>query len=84
MDGGRIHYGYTFHQTVNMKDAGFRVRLDQELRARFVRACKKKDVPGAQVVREFMRSYVEKVESESNSTQVSVGNRRRSSSAVEK
>lgn len=42
-----------------MKNAGFRIRVEDQLRARFIEACKRKDVPAAQVVREFMRTYIE-------------------------
>ena len=41
------------------KDAGLRIRVERSLRERFVRACRSEDKPAAQVIREFMRSYVE-------------------------
>lgn len=40
------------------KDAGLRIRVERSLRERFVRACQLDDKPAAQVIREFMRSYV--------------------------
>lgn len=43
-----------------MKDVGFRIRVQRELRERFLEACKAQDKPAAQVLREFMRAYVEK------------------------
>jgi len=43
-----------------MKDAGLRIRIDRELREQFLSACREDDKPAAQVLREFMRSYVEK------------------------
>lgn len=42
-----------------MKDAGLRIRIDRELREQFLSACREDDKPAAQVLREFMRSYVE-------------------------
>jgi hypothetical protein len=41
-----------------MKDAGLRIRVQRELRDRFIEACRSQDRPAAQVLREFMRSYV--------------------------
>lgn len=42
-----------------MKDSGFRIRVQSELREQFLAACKAQDKPAAQVLREFMRDYVE-------------------------
>lgn len=42
-----------------MKDVGIRIRVQRELREQFVAACKADDKPAAQVLREFMRSYVD-------------------------
>lgn len=42
-----------------MKDVGLRIRVQRELREQFVAACKAEDKPAAQVLREFMRSFVE-------------------------
>lgn len=36
-----------------------RVRVNRELRDEFLIACRADDKPAAQVIREFMRSYVE-------------------------
>ena len=44
----------------SMKDAGMRIRVEQELRDAFVAACQKMDVPAAQVLRQHMRVIVEK------------------------
>jgi hypothetical protein len=44
-----------------MKDAGMRIRVEQELRDAFVAACQQMDVPAAQVIRQHMRAVVEKV-----------------------
>lgn len=41
-----------------MKDAGLRIRVQRELRDKFVEACRKQDIPAAQVLREFMRGFV--------------------------
>jgi hypothetical protein len=40
------------------KDVGFRIRIDRNLRQRFLEACRAQDKPAAQVLREFMRQYV--------------------------
>ncbi len=45
-----------------MKDAGMRIRVEQELRDAFVAACQKLDVPAAQVLREHMKAVVSKVD----------------------
>lgn len=45
-----------------MKDAGMRIRVEQELRDAFVAACQKMNVPAAQVLRQHMRVIVEKSE----------------------
>lgn len=42
-----------------MKDVGLRIRVQRDLRAQFVEACRLQDKPAAQVLREFMRKYVE-------------------------
>jgi hypothetical protein len=43
-----------------MKDAGMRIRVEPELRDKFVNLCRDNDVPAAQVLRSFMREYVRK------------------------
>lgn len=40
------------------KDSGLRIRVERELREKFLETCKAKDKPAAQVLREFMRKYV--------------------------
>ena len=42
-----------------MKDVGLRIRVQRDLREEFLEACKAQDKPAAQVLREFMREYVE-------------------------
>ena len=41
-----------------MKDSGLRIRIERELREKFLATCRKQDRPAAQVLREFMREYV--------------------------
>jgi len=41
------------------KDAGLRIRVEKDLRVAFVRACRAADRPAAEVIREFMRQFVE-------------------------
>lgn len=41
------------------KNSGFRIRVEKELRQRFLDACRAQDKPAAQVLREFMREYIE-------------------------
>jgi hypothetical protein len=43
-----------------MKDAGMRIRVEQDLREEFVATCQAQHLPAAQVLREFMRGYVKK------------------------
>ena len=42
-----------------MKDVGMRIRVEPELREVFVDICKQQDVPAAQVIRSFMREFIE-------------------------
>lgn len=42
-----------------MKESGLRIRVDDQLRGAFIHACKKSDLTAAQVLRAFMRNYVE-------------------------
>jgi Ribonuclease G/E len=42
-----------------MKDSGLRIRVQRDLRDRFLEVCRTQDKPAAQVIREFMRDYVE-------------------------
>lgn len=41
------------------EDSGLRIRVDDELRQSFIEACKARDTTAAQVLRGFMRGYVE-------------------------
>ena len=42
------------------KDVAFKIRIEGELRRAFVDVCRGEDRPAAQVIREFMRNYVQK------------------------
>jgi predicted DNA-binding protein len=42
------------------KDAALRIRLSSELHQQFLEVCKAQDKPAAQVLREYMRSYVQR------------------------
>lgn len=48
-----------------VKEVGYRIRIDEGLRQRFIDACRQEDRSAAQVIREFMRLYVNR---HSNST----------------
>lgn len=41
-----------------MKDSGLRIRIERDLRDRFLAICRDQDRPAAQVLREFMRAFV--------------------------
>jgi len=41
------------------EDIGLRIRVDDKLRHDFIEICKARDTSAAQVLRAFMRSYVE-------------------------
>lgn len=45
-----------------MKDVGLRIRVQRDLREQFLEACRAQDKPAAQVLREFMRDYVNRHE----------------------
>ena len=42
-----------------MKESGLRIRVENDLREAFLTTCKSEDLTAAQVLRAFMRSYVE-------------------------
>jgi hypothetical protein len=44
------------------KDSGLRIRVQRDLRDKFVEVCRAQDKPAAQVIREFMREYVSRHE----------------------
>jgi hypothetical protein len=43
-----------------MKDAALRIRLPTDLNRQFLAICRAQDKPAAQVLREYMRSYVQR------------------------
>jgi len=45
-----------------LKSAGFRIRVEPELRDLFVSACKEEDLSAAQVLRSFMKDYIKNYE----------------------
>lgn len=51
---------YPLGTLMAMKDAGVRIRVQRDLRERFLEVCRGQDKPAAQVLREFMRAYVAK------------------------
>src|SRR5690606_15221087 len=53
----RVSVGYAKHMT---KDVDLRIRVNRELRDKFSAVCRAQDKPAAQVIREFMRDYVER------------------------
>ena len=42
-----------------MKDVGLRIRVQRDLREAFLEVCRAQDKPASQVLREFMREYVQ-------------------------
>lgn len=44
----------------HMKESGLRIRVENQLREDFLSACKKDDLTAAQVIRAFMRSYIDR------------------------
>ncbi|MEW8359710.1 MAG: plasmid-related protein [Candidatus Thiodiazotropha sp.] len=44
---------------MTQKTSNLRIRLEPELHEQFLEICKVQDRPAAQVLREYMRSYVE-------------------------
>jgi predicted DNA-binding protein len=45
-----------------MKDSGLRIRVERQLREKFLELCREQDRPASQVLREFMRQYIEQHE----------------------
>lgn len=50
---------YPLGTLIAMKDVGLRIRVQRELREQFLEACRTQDKPAAQVLREFMREFIE-------------------------
>jgi hypothetical protein len=57
-----------------VKDAGMRIRVEQELRDAFVDVCQKLDVPAAQVIREHMKEVVQ--QTQKTSTRLTLRNKK--------
>ena len=53
-----VSKGYTHR----MKDSGLRIRVERQLREKFLELCREQDRPASQVIREFMREYIERNE----------------------
>ena len=47
-----------------MKAAGMRIRIEPELRDAFMAACRSHDMPAAQVIRTFIKDYVQQNQGE--------------------
>lgn len=62
-----------------MKDVGLRIRLEPELREEFIQTCHDKHVPAAQVLREFMRQYVQSNKEEDDITSKRPASKRQAS-----
>ncbi|QWD84455.1 hypothetical protein ICU98_03340 [Polynucleobacter sp. MWH-P3-07-1] len=52
-----------------MKDAGMRIRVEQDLREEFIAACQTQHTPAAQVLRQFMRGFVEQTKTKATKTE---------------
>jgi len=59
-----------------MKDSGLRVRVERDLRERFLEICRQQDRPAAQVIREFMREYISDHETDGSETKSGKENKR--------
>ena len=40
------------------KDSGFRIRVERDLREKFIEVCRAQDRPAAQVLRDYMRAHI--------------------------
>jgi hypothetical protein len=58
-----LECGYTLCAYISaedaMKDVGMRIRVEPELREQFISLCHEHNVPAAQVLRSFMRDFVQ-------------------------
>ena len=43
-----------------IKDSGLRIRVQRDLREKFLEVCRAQDIPAAQLIREFMREYIDR------------------------
>ena len=58
-----IHYVHPIWRT--KVESGLRIRVDNELREAFIKACNSRDMKASQVLRNFMREFVERAAVES-------------------
>lgn len=56
-----VSKSYTLER-MNRKDVGVRVRVERDLRDAFVQACPGEQRTAAQVIRDFMREYVDRAQ----------------------
>lgn len=76
-----VSTGYT---AIVMKDSGLRIRVQRDLRDKFTELCRAQDKPAAQVIREFMREYVETHQSVHPASTPGVSRHRRKTKELEK
>lgn len=57
-----MYTGYTLDAVgrYTVKESGLRIRVESQLREDFLRVCKKDDLTAAQVLRAFMRTYIDR------------------------
>jgi hypothetical protein len=57
-----MYTGYTLDAVGRhkLKESGLRIRVESQLREDFLRVCKKEDLTAAQVLRAFMRTYIDR------------------------
>lgn len=53
-----------------MKNVGLRIRVERSLREGFIKACRAEDKSAAQVIREFMRGYIERASQEAAESRI--------------
>jgi len=56
------------YRSLMKKDSAFRIRVQNDLREKFVEICREQDKPAAQVLREYMREYVAEYEAANDKT----------------
>lgn len=53
-------YPLCYPMPTSLKDSGMRVRVEKELHEAFVQACRAQDRHASDVLRDFMRTFMEK------------------------
>ena len=66
--GFSLNFCVSIGYTLSMKDVGLRIRVQRDLREQFLEVCRAEDKPAAQVIREFMREYVNRHENAHSGT----------------